>query len=221
MDKLILLGFSISLLFISIARVHAAGNCQPIYGGGKNCTTSKDIIIDKKIQAPDGTFSDDLGNDQRFKENDILNFQISLVNTGKNTIKNLEVKDSLPGSLIFVSGAGNFNNKTKALTIKLSEIKAGDAKKYILVTKVNSVPKDLCVVNYAMAKASNVKADDNSKFCLSAFQGESLELGQTKGGISQMKAPKMTQTPPTGPELSLVLGLITTATAGLLLRRKA
>lgn len=220
MNKVILLTFLVSMFLISPAFANAAG-CQPIYGGGKNCTTSKDIIIDKKIQSADGNFYNSLGNDERFQENDTLNFQITITNRTKKSLKNLEIKDDLPKFISFISGPGVFDLKTNTLSLKLETLGPNETKKYIVVTRVNSVDKDKCVINYVSAVMSNIKADSNSKFCLSASQGVPLEPGATtKGGIPPMPAPNMTQTPSTGPETLALIGLIPAGLAGLILRRK-
>ncbi|MBI4097738.1 MAG: DUF11 domain-containing protein [Candidatus Levybacteria bacterium] len=200
-----------------------AASCRPIYGGGENCLPDNTLSIDKKIASPiDSSFADNLDGSQRFKADEVLNFQITVTNKGKKSLKNVEVKDSLPPYLTFVSGPGSYDQKSKSLTIKISELKANESRKYVLVASVNAVPRNVCLANYATVKASNSEADDNSKFCLLASQGVPLEPGQTtKGGLPLMPSPKgISQTPPTGPELISLLGLIPAFLAGAYLRRR-
>ncbi len=204
--------------------IDGAQGCMPIYGGGKNCNTSKVLTIDKKVQSPtESGFFDNLDSNQRFRQNDVLNFQINITNVSKAPIKNLEIKDSFPSYLAFVSGPGEFDSKTKTLTIKLTELKASESRKYVLVARVSVVPRNVCLVNYVVVKTLNSEADDNSKFCLAASPSQDQTGAEqtTKGGLPLMPSPKgISQTPSTGPELISLLGLIPAFLAGAYLRRR-
>lgn len=201
-------------------------NCKPINGGGKNCIATNKLKLDKKIQIPQGSgFADNLGDDQKFKANETLNFKITITNDTRSSVKNIEVKDILPKELTYVSGPGKFDAKTKTLTFSLSELKSKESKKYIIVTMANQIAKNACSVNYAYAQSSDAKADDNSKFCIEKSTAETAFPGTTqpttKGGLPVMPAPGLKQTPSTGPEMLPLFGLIPAGIGGLLLRRKS
>lgn len=212
MLKIIIFASLVVGLF-TVNYVHAKDGCQPIFGGGENCKVSNKIKIDKKVQSPtNSSFSDNLGSSVRFSTNDILNFQIIITNLTKNSLKNLEIKDNLPNYLTFVSGPGEFDSKTKTLTIKLTELKASESRKFVVVGKIDSTPNPICLTNFVEAKVGNEKTDDNARFCLTGSVND-LPIVPGLKGISQ--------TPATGPEMISILGLISAALAGIFLRKKA
>src|SRR3989338_6453860 len=88
------------------ATAKASVSCQPIYGGGQTCITTGEIQIDKKVKHPQtGAFVDNLSiNESRFHAQDTIIFRLSVTNTGDNTLSSVEVKDTLPPHVTFVSG---------------------------------------------------------------------------------------------------------------------
>ena len=63
---------------------------------------------------------------------------------------------------------------------------------------------------------NNQQSSDNSQFCI-----QKPVLGETKGGLKVFPAPSVTTTPPTGPEMLPLIGLIPTGVLGFILRKKS
>ncbi|OGH37462.1 MAG: hypothetical protein A3B44_02485 [Candidatus Levybacteria bacterium RIFCSPLOWO2_01_FULL_38_21] len=199
--------------------------CQPIYGGGQTCVQIGNVLINKTVQNPQtGAFLDNLNiNDPKFTPSSNVTFHITVTNTGGSTINKTTVKDTLPGFVSFVSGPGSFDSNTKVLTFDIGNLKAGESRTFTVAAKVadeKQLPSDqgiTCVVNQVMATSDNgQQSSDNSQFCI-----QKPVLGETKGGLKVLPAPKVTITPPTGPEMLPLIGLIPTGLFGFLLRRRA
>jgi len=199
--------------------------CQPIYGGGQTCVQIGNVLINKTVQNPQtGAFLDNLNiNDPKFTPSSNVTFHITVTNTGGSTINKTTVKDTLPGFVSFVSGPGSFDSNTKVLTFDIGNLKAGESRTFTVAAKVadeKQLPSDqgiTCVVNQVMATSDNgQQSSDNSQFCI-----QKPVLGETKGGLKVLPAPKVTITPPTGPEMLPLIGLIPTGLFGFLLRKRA
>lgn len=230
MNKLIL---SISaVLFLTFGGVAFAadGNngygapCEPVYGGGEVCVSKGQILINKTVKNPtSGVFTDNLSltNDPKYSANSTVEFQLTLTNTGQNTLNEVTVTDIFPSFLTFESGPGSFDSNSKTLTFKVNDLKAGESRVFTVsgkVVAVSSLPADqavTCVVNQAKAKSSENESSDVSQFCIEKV------ITTTKGGLPVMPAPQMTQTPSTGGEMLALVGLIPAAGAGIFLRRRS
>ncbi len=199
--------------------------CQPIYGGGQTCVQVGNLLINKTVQNPQtGVFVDNLNiNDPKFTPTSSVTFHITVTNTGGSAINKTIVKDTLPGFVSFVSGPGSFDSNTKVLTFDIGNLGVGESRTFTIVTKVadeGQLPSDqgiTCVVNQVMATSdSGQQNSDNSQFCI-----QKQILGETKGGLKVLPAPKVTTTPPTGPEMLPLIGLIPTGIFGFILRKKS
>lgn len=199
----------------------AGANCQPIYGGGQNCVPTGEISINKTVRHPDilkggvEKFVDNLSiNDSKYHADDQIVFRLTVTNNGDATFSSVEVKDILPQYVTFVSGPGNFDAGSKTLTYTLNELKAKESRTDTVVVKVTdatSLPISegtLCTVNQSFATAEGSTDQDNSQFCI-------------EKKFAVQPAPKIVQTPPTGPEMLPLIGLIPAGLGGLLLRRKS
>ena len=63
--------------------------CEPIYGGGEVCVSNGEILINKTVKNPEsGAFVENLSlsNDPKYSANQIVDFQLTLTNTGKETL---------------------------------------------------------------------------------------------------------------------------------------
>ncbi len=231
------LSFVISLFAISYSLfavpAYAAGNCQPIYGGGQTCVTSTNILIDKKVQNPtNGQFIDNLSvNDPRFSANQDVTFQLTVTNTGSAVIDKTIVKDVLPQYISFVSGPGSFDTNSKTLTFEVANLAAGESRTFTVTGKV-SADKELvmgtgvsCVVNQSSAQiiSNGQMSQDNSQFCIQKGVIPTTKGGipTTKGGLPVLPAPTMTITPPTGPEMAVLPLLSGSGLLGWFLRKRA
>jgi len=206
-----------------------SSNCQPIYGGGVTCVQVGNLLINKTVANPQtNVFVDNLGiNDPKYQAEQTVPFQISVTNTGGQTISKATIKDTLPQYVTFVSGQGNFDQNSKVLTFEVSDLKAGETRTFSLSAKVvgaTSLPQDqgiTCVINQAKGEVNGQTSQDNAGFCIEKkVLGEKVPV-ETKGGLKVFPAPVVTTTPPTGPEAAILFALIPTGLAGAFLRKKA
>lgn len=203
--------------------VSANDGCTPIYGGGQTCPPPGDITIDKTVQTPqNGIFVNNLTvNDPKYTPGQSVNFKIVITNTTSTKISKVTINDVFPSYLTFESGSGNYDSGKNTLTFTLDNLNGGESRTYDLKAKIidsASIPFTngvVCVVNQAIGTTSdNKSAQDNSQLCI---QKETV----TKGGLPVAPAPKVTTTPPTGPEMLPLLALIPGGLAGYLLRKKS
>ncbi|MBP9716705.1 MAG: DUF11 domain-containing protein [Candidatus Levybacteria bacterium] len=233
MKKLVIIVLAIVFALLAPINVNAAGvveNCKPIYGGGESCLPQDKISVDKKVKVPNSDkFVDNLTQAQaKYKAGDTIAFQLTITNKGKETLKEVTAIDKLPAYIIYTSGPGNFDAKTRTLSFRFNNLKPNESRNFMIVGTVNNVGKSTCVVNYASVRSGNLKADDNSRFCLEksvCVEGPASQTQpnqpNTKGGFPVMPAPKgMTQTPATGPSALALLSLLPLGLAGFYIRKK-
>ena len=220
--RLTLLASIFTAVLLTVSPSQASVSCQPIYGGGQTCITTGEIQIDKKVKHPQtGAFVDNLSiNESRFHAQDTIIFRLSVTNTGDNTLSSVEVKDTLPPHVTFVSGPGEFDNNTKTVTYTLKDLKINETRTEDIVVKVvdekalSSKGGVVCTVNQSSAISEGKVTQDNSQFCIEKV------IKVTKGGLPVKPAPPLKETPPTGPEMLSLIGLIPAGLAGILLRKK-
>lgn len=217
------------LLLLPIGKVFADVSCQTIYGGGQNCVTTGNILVNKRVLRPSiqkaispddcksQEFVDNLGTNDPFGPNQLVTFQICLTNTGGTTIQQTEVKDTLPSFVTFVSGPGNFDNNTKALTFTTDNLAPNQTRPFIFQAKVidnSGLPEGVtCVINQVMATTNNGQmSQDNAQFCIQKGVGK---------GFPVFPPPQITTTPSTGPELIPLISLLPGGALGWILRRKS
>lgn len=197
--------------------------CQPIYGGGQNCVPQGALRINKQIEKPVGKgFVDNLvSSDEKFAPEGTAVFKLIVTNTGSTNLINVVAKDILPAHVSFVSG-GTYDQATRTVSIPVGDLPAGQSKEVTITVKIasaNQLPSDetTCVVNQAIVTANNTPEHrDSAQFCI-AKPGQMV----TKGGQVVQPAPKMVTTPSTGPEAFALFGLLPSAIAGFILRRKS
>ncbi len=227
MKKLLFtLGLISSTLLVAGVPVASANttNCTTNYGGGTTCNTTN-ITINKTVQNPsNGNYVDNLGvNDTKYNAGQDVNFQITITNTGNVTLNNVNVTDYLPQYTSFVSAPGSHNGNTIYYTIGTLNPGATDTETVTAqVANSNTLPSGItCLTNQATANDNNGdNVSDTAQFC-----AQNNVLGTTSTttstGLTVYPAPKLTSTPPTGPDAVSLLALIPAAFAGLTLRKKA
>ncbi|MBI5044826.1 MAG: DUF11 domain-containing protein [Candidatus Levybacteria bacterium] len=202
--------------------------CEPTYGGGTNCVTTK-ILIDKSVKNPQsGQFVDNLTiNDPKYAPNDTVSFQLKVTNTSDQALSNVSVTDVLPSHLTYVSGisGGSYDNSTKTLTFNAGDFKVNESKTFTLNAKIaqaSDLPADqgiLCETNQSFVAVNNVQNQDNAQVCI-----QKPTLGttstMTKGGQVVYPSPNAKATPKTGAEMLALFALIPSSIGGLILRRK-
>lgn len=207
-------------------------SCQPIYGGGQTCTTSSDILVDKKVLNPQtNKLVDNLGiNDPKYKPDFIVNFQIKITNTGSDTLSKVDVKDIFPQYVTFSAGPGTFDKNTKTLTFSITNLKSQESRSFTIMGRVAdsaSIPLtngNICIVNQALATTdTNGVAQDNAQFCIEKSTGatQTSITSTTKGGFPIISSSPIKQTPPTGPEALALFAMIPTGLSGWFLRKHA
>jgi uncharacterized repeat protein (TIGR01451 family) len=196
-----------------------SADCTAIYGGGQSCPPSNNFEIEKMVQTPGkggGSFVNNLSiNDPKYAPKQNVTFKLTIRNTGSVNIPSLTVVDTLPQYVTYVSGGGSYNSSNRTLTITVNNLEAGKSVDYTIVGKLsdaNMMPSDqgtICLVNHASVTDNSKQDSASSQFCV-----QKQVLGQV------LPAPKITSTPPTGPEMVGLVGLIPAALAGFALRKK-
>lgn len=99
--------------------------CEPVYGGGEVCVSKGQILINKAVKNPStGAFVDNLSlsNDPKYSADSTVEFQLTLTNTGKETLNEVTVTDTFPSFVTFESGNGTFDSNSKTLTFKVTDL---------------------------------------------------------------------------------------------------
>ncbi len=216
MKKIILI-ISLLLLGLTASAQTANADCQSVYGGGQTCTFN--FTISKSVQTPGkggGQYVHNLGpNDALFSTSQNVNYQIVVTNTGSNTIPSLNVVDTFPQFVTFVSGVGNYNQSNNTLNFTVNNLTPGQSLTYVVTAKIaNSIPASngpFCVINQVSATDTNGQTQsDSSQGCI-----------QQTVTPTVAPVPVIKTTPPTGPEMLPLLGLIPGGLGGLFLRKKS
>ncbi len=223
MNKVLIYVAFLFSLFLFSATAFADVTCQPIYGGGQNCITVGKVAINKTVQNPKtGEFVDNLGiNDPKFSPNQTVNFQISITNTGSTVVPQIVVRDIFPKFTSFSSGPGNFDNNTNTLTFIANNLNPNETRNFAIQGKIvdaNQIPTDVNCdpINQAILTATDSsQAHDEARFCIQKAQVT------TKGGLPILPPAPVTTTPPTGPEMIPLIGLLPAGLSGWFLRRKS
>lgn len=187
-----------------VAAAAAQYGCVQVYGGGIVCPEGK-VFIDKKVRNPEtGSLVDNLNpNDPRFSPGQEVVFRLTVKNTGTVKLDKLEVKDTLPDFLEFVSGPGSFDVSAKTLSFVVENLEVDQSREFEVVARVTgagNLPSDqglFCVVNSVEARVDDRLDRDTSQLCL-----QKPVLG-------------VTTLPAAGPESAVLFGLFT-AISGLL-----
>ncbi len=210
----------LSVIFVAaIAAVpsKAFADCQPVYGGGETCT-SYAFSIQKFVQVPGkggGNYVNNLSvSDPKYFASQQVNFRIVVQNTGSQTIPTINVIDTLPQYVTFVSGPGTFNSNNDTLSFAVNNLNPGQSATYYVSTKVldsDKLPSDqgiFCPINQVSATDTNGFTNStSSQFCI-----ERNVLGAI---------PTIVSTPSTGPEVLPLALLLPGGLGGLILRKKS
>lgn len=180
--------------------------------------TVGNIAVDKKVLRPQtNQFVDNLGvNDPKFAVDQVVTFKIIVTNTGGTTISNVTVRDVFPQFVNFTSGPGTFDAGSRTLTFSVGSLNAGESREFTLQGKIagSGLPSGTaCVVNQATVTGDSMQASDVAQLCIET------KPAVTKGGLPIMPTPKVTVTPPTGPELIPLISLLPAGIGGWFLRR--
>lgn len=217
-------------IFAASTTTAFAGNygtdCQAQYGTS-NCPTTT-IVVNKTVQNPSTkNFVDNLGaNDPKYKGGQTVPFKITVTNSGNTTLNNVTITDTLPQ---YTTGTETKGGQTSGntVTINVDKLDAGQSKTYDVNVKVvdeKSLPSDLgivCVINKAKTESNSAASYDEAQFCIEKPVIGIKNPPTTKGGLPVMPVPQTSVTPKTGPEMLALIGLLPTAAAGFILRRRS
>jgi uncharacterized repeat protein (TIGR01451 family) len=202
MKKLLLSLFLLAALGVLPRAAYA--DCQTVYGGGQTCSNT--FSIQKATT-----------NGSIFSMSQTVDFQITVTNTGSQTIPTITVVDTFPQFLNFVSGPGTFNSSNNTLTYVVNNLGSGQKQSVDVSGNISGsgVPAGICLVNKVLGTDNNGNTNTaSSQFC--------IQNGVTPTP-TQVLLPvvKVTKTPPTGPEMLPIIALIPGALSGLYLRKKS
>lgn len=195
----------------------AYSTCQTVYGGGENCAKDTSFTLNKLVQSPTkgGDFVENLTiNDAKFAVGSQVNFKIIITNTGKKALTNIQVEDTLPDEVTFVSGAGKYDEKSRIVAFTIEKLDPGKSAELFVSAKVEKAGN--CPIN-AVRVVDNERntADDTASFCTEQV------VSQKGGGPIVQETPPMKQTPQTGPELFSLAALLPAGAFGVYLRKKS
>ncbi len=213
-----------TLLFASVATAAFAGDvssCQPVYGGGEVCRENVKFTINKTVQSPTkgGNYVDNLStNDPRYAAGAVINFKISITNSGDRDITNLNVVDTFPQFLNYVSGISNANVNGQQINFVIAKLEKGKTVEYVITTKAADAGQlnlaITCVVNKVVATTNEgPEASDQSQVC--------IEKSIITPTPEIMAKPMIKKVPQTGPETDILFGLISTGALGMFIRRRS
>jgi uncharacterized repeat protein (TIGR01451 family) len=214
--------FLFSLLVLgalSFLPTKAYADCQALYGGGQTCT-SYTFTLQKFVQVPgQSNFVNNLSiNDPRYSLSQTVNFEIVVTNTGSSNISSINIVDTFPQFVSFVSGPGSFNNSNNTLTFVVNNLNAGQSQTYNLSGKIanSGVPQGItCVVNQAAGTDNNGDTNTaSSQLCIT-------NVTNVTPTPVILPVAKVKTTPPTGPEMLPLMALIPGALGGIFLRKKS
>lgn len=216
-------------LFAGTAAFNAAfagsSNCEVVYGGGyyggEICDEKVSFVVDKQVQRPTkgGSMVNNLGvDDEKFAPGSTVNFKITVKNTGSKAIEDLNVIDTLPTHLTWVSGGKRDGQKVSYVIEKLDAGKSQTVDLSAKVANGNDLPKDKsvnCVTNNVKASKDSYSATDSTQICIENG------MKQKDGGPVVQQTPPLKQTPQTGPGALSLAALIPAGALGLFLNRRA
>ncbi len=177
------------------------------YGGGEQGK----VLVDKLVRNPvTGEYVDNLGlNDPKYVAQNAVFFKIVVENTGNKTLDQINVVDTIPAYLEYVSG-GSYEVATRKISYTFDNVRPGEKRSTVFQTRVVALEKMpaeksiLCPVNVVVASSPQDGSDeDTAQLCI-------------EKKVMAVKVPE------TGDPMGLVLGLsaLPTLVAGVKLRRK-
>ena len=189
----------LGVLSIVLLPSKAFAACEPNYGGGETCEYSEEFKITKKVRLQgDNTWKDKVID---VKDGEVIEFRITVENTGETSDDNMKMIDILPDALERIGGAG--------LTEEWNDFEVDETKTFIIEARIRSVEFDRdndfekCVVNKAEAEQDeSLIGSDTATVCYG--NEEVTELPETGA---------------TATEAMTILGLASTG-FGLILKRK-
>lgn len=162
-NSLIIFAIALALSgFVAVPSVHAQYTPpQP--------TPSVRFFIDKKIFNPvTNSYVDNLNRDQYlYIPGQTVDFKIEVKNTGDTDLNSINITDSLPAELDYVSGGTLTKGGQPQYTI--DKLAPGQSQEFLLKAKVKAdeaATGVVCPVNLASAQTGSLLDQDTSTFCI-------------------------------------------------------
>ena len=172
--KPLLISLAIVAGFFVASRV-TGQECQQLYGGyvGGPCPRGE-VLIDKLVWNPTAeTFVDNLGTgDHKFTATQEIIFRVTAKNTSSVFLDKIDVVDTLPAELTYLSSPGTFDASTREIRWEVTGLEAGESRDFEIRAKVvtaDKLPSDRsisCVVNAAEARIPENTDRDTSQVCI-------------------------------------------------------
>lgn len=196
--SLILLAFSLKFASISSVQADEYGPIEE----------NKRISLDKKIANPNtGLWVDNLfASDYRFVPGQIVEFFLTITNTGNIKLENIHVKDTLPSQLTLISGA---------LEFIINSLEPGQVynspKITVQVNQDFQIGLHCNLTNTAYVEVDTISDQDTAAFCV-----EKTQAAPEAVQIAQVMTKKM---PEAGPKesLAVLLGVFALGFAGFVI----
>lgn len=140
--KILSISFALSavaILFLSLLNPFTAFGAE--YYSSE--TNTKSLLIDKKVRSiDDNQYYDNIEASKKiFYDKDVVEFQIKVENTGKETLKNVYVRDTLPKYFGLIFNPGNFNASQNTVEWTIDSLAPNETKTYLIRGKIKDADK--------------------------------------------------------------------------------
>jgi uncharacterized repeat protein (TIGR01451 family) len=139
----------------------------------------KMISIDKKVRSiHDSSYVDNIASSTKvFYQDDIIEFQIKVTNTGDNTLKNIKVTDQLPPFLKLIFYPGTYDSTNNKIDWTIDQLDAGNSQDFLVRAKIDQV-KDVKTLtketNTSSVSVDELGAKDDASYFIAAGGGVSI-----------------------------------------------
>lgn len=212
---------SFSLIFHPLQTFAQDSLCQDVYGGGERCKVHPDLMINMQVEEPySAQFRDALiSSGNYYPAGSIVTFKIAVTNKSSKNISDINVVYTFPQ---YTTGG----NQTNTFTRNIPSLEKGKTTVFTTQARIVSdklPPNDtICLTNYAEVRQAGKVGSDITPFCID--NTKSVASAQTVANTSKLPVygqKKVAKTPATGSESFVLLGALSSITAGYLLRKKA
>jgi uncharacterized repeat protein (TIGR01451 family) len=100
----------------------------------------KIISVDKKLRSiHDSEYVDNISSSTKvFYQDDVIEFQIQVTNTGDSNLKNIKITDNLPPFLKLIFFPGTYNSTDNKVEWTIDELNAGHSQKFLIRAKIDN-----------------------------------------------------------------------------------
>jgi uncharacterized repeat protein (TIGR01451 family) len=139
----------------------------------------KMISIDKKVRSiHDSSYVDNIASSTKvFYQDDVIEFQIKVTNTGDNTLKNIKVTDQLPPFLKLIFYPGTYDSANNKIDWTIDQLNAGNSQDFLVRAKIDQV-KDVKTLtketNTSSVSVDELGAKDDASYFIAAGGGVSI-----------------------------------------------